>query len=157
MRHTSKGQRFESIIARADAALENNYCIEASTLYYALLEERLISIFEKFNIRLNKQQKMFYCIDEIKKFIQNGKSVTLSNGMQIDVGPLLGKEFDIQLLDDMDNWRNRRNSVIHDFAKQSIPYSDVEDWAEEGKNLVRKFNSGTMRLKRNLQKYDPSI
>lgn len=157
MRHTIKGQRLEDIISRADEALEKKYCIEASTIYYAILEERLISIFDKLNITLKPRQKMHHCITEIKKFIQNGHQVTLNNGKKLNIGPLLSVDFSTQLLDDMNSWRDKRNKVIHDFAKQSIPYSDIEVLAREGKQIVRDFNASAMRFKNNLKKHDPSI
>jgi hypothetical protein len=157
MRRTIIGQRLEDIISRADNALDKKYCIEASTIYYAILEERLISLFEKLNITLNRNQKMHHCITEMKKFIQDGLQVALKNGKIINVGPLLAGDFTIQLLDDMDAWRDKRNRVIHDFAKQTIPYSDIEELAIEGKKIVRDFNASVMRFKNKLKKHDSSI
>ncbi|GIQ70826.1 hypothetical protein DUZ99_16680 [Xylanibacillus composti] len=135
-RHTAKGKRFEGLIERADKALDNGYCIEASTIYYAILEERLISVLTKFGCTIDRWQKMHYCINKLK-------TLTATNS-------LARAAFDTSLLDTMDAWRDRRNEVIHDFAKMDIPYNDIEEWAKEGKSLLRQFNAAAMRLKKRI-------
>lgn len=156
-RYTVKGKRIAGLIDRGDKALEQNFYIEASTIYYAIMEERLHSTFEKFNIHLTKKQKMYYCLTELKKFKSEGKTIVYENGMQIDLGPLINKHFSDNLLEDMNKWRSQRNSIIHDYAKTDIEYTDIKPWADRGKELLREFNSRVMTLKKDLKKLNAPL
>ncbi|PFU61797.1 hypothetical protein COK90_11545 [Priestia megaterium] len=151
-RLTEKGKRFEDLINRADKALENNYCIEASTIYYAILEERFYSIFPKIDINIPNGEKMFHCIRRLKKISQEGHQIRINNSEYKEIGSLISSIFDDSLLNGIDSWRAKRNDIIHDFAKQDIPYSDIEVWADEGKHYLRDFNACVMRFKKSLEK-----
>lgn len=55
------------------------------------------------------------------------------------------------------NWREQRNSVIHDFAKQDMDYSEIRKSAIEGQKLFRELLSSTQRFKKQYNKYKNNI
>ena len=132
MRETIKGKRFEELLERADTALSEKYYVESITLYYAFIEERMISLFNRLGYTLNKKQKLWYCIDQLKK-------------LKIETF------FSSTLLHELDVWREERNDVIHDYAKEDIPYSNLEKTAETGKRLGRDLSAAIMRHKKSLK------
>lgn len=137
-RFTVKGKRFENLIFRADNALAHNYCIEASTIYYAIMEERFISVFGKLGVTLNKKQKIAYCIEQL---------IELRKTNQI-----VANTFSLDLLKNIDQWRSQRNGIIHDFAKQEISYEQISEWAKIGQKLMKQLNASVMRFKKQLYK-----
>ena len=52
------------------------------------------------------------------------------------------------MIDNIQKWREKRNDVIHDLAKQNTDYSDLEVLATEGKDYFRKYTSLIMFLKK---------
>ncbi|PEU04106.1 hypothetical protein CN527_04540 [Bacillus cereus] len=152
-----KAIRFENLIDRADAALEQDFCIEASTIYYAIIEERFHSIFDKINVQVNKNAcKMYHSIKRILNIIDNGHfcenetNNSLDNKLDEELRNLIIQEYDRALLLRLDSWRYKRNDIIHDFAKVDMNYDEVRQWASEGKVLLRALLSSTQRLKRKL-------
>ncbi|KXO03083.1 hypothetical protein AYK81_28750 [Bacillus thuringiensis] len=152
-----KAIRFESLIDRGDAALEQDFCIEASTIYYAIIEERFHSIFDKINVQVNKNTcKMYQSIKRMLNIIDNGHFIENENKNKIDnkldegLRDLIIQEFDRDLLLRLDGWRDKRNDIIHDFAKVDMNYDEVRGWATEGKLLLRALLSSTQRLKKKI-------
>jgi hypothetical protein len=131
MRQNEKGKRFEELIERADNALEKGFFIECITLYYAFIEERMISLLERLGYTLNRRKKLHYCINQLKELGLDGF-------------------FSTSLLDDLDIWRNERNDMIHDYAKESVEYDSLQQTAENGKKLGRELAAAIMRHKKSL-------
>lgn len=152
-----KAVRFENLIDRGDAALAQDFCIEASTIYYAIIEERFHSIFDKINVQVNKNScKMFQSIKRILNIIDNGHFVedetknNSSNKLDENLRNLIIQEYDRDLLIRLNSWRAKRNDIIHDFAKVDMDYDEVRNWTAEGKVLLRELLSSTQRLKKKI-------
>ncbi|WP_434182271.1 hypothetical protein [Bacillus thuringiensis] len=152
-----KAIRFEDLIDRGDAALKQDFCIEASTIYYAIIEERFHSIFDKINIQVNKNScKMYQSIKRMLNIIDNGHFVEnetnnkMDNKLDEELRNLIIQEYDRDLLLELDSWRGKRNDIIHDFAKVDMNYDEVRNWANEGKILLRELLSSTQRLKKKI-------
>ncbi|MER2077415.1 hypothetical protein [Psychrobacillus psychrotolerans] len=159
VRITDKGIRFEMLIKRADTALENDYCIEASTIYYAIIEERFHSILDTLEVTYNKRNcKMYHGIQRMKNilstghYVENPQENSIDNLLDYRISTLMQQEYDINLLINLDIWRVKRNSITHNFAKENMDYNDVRDWAKEGKNLLRNLLSSTMRFNKKKKK-----
>ena len=54
------------------------------------------------------------------------------------------------MIDNIQKWREKRNDVIHDLAKQNIDYSDLEVLVTEGRDYFRKYTSRIMSLKKKI-------
>lgn len=137
-RLTQKGIRFEDLIARADFALDNEFYLESSWICYSIIEERLISIFSKIGITLNRRQKMDYCLKKI--------NIMRSDNVLID------KYFSVVLIENLDDWRDRRNKIMHDLAKEEIAFEEFESLAKEGRTLLGSLATQIMKFKKELTK-----
>lgn len=148
-RYTEKGQRFEFLVRRIDEAILAQYYVEASSLTYALLEERTYSLLDKLGITYKTRDKLFNCLEIFKEEI--GKRNLAAGTVHCDLYDWLNSEFLISgLVDRIDQWRKTRNNVTHDLAKESIAYEELKDFAEEGRKVFREYTALIMRLKRRL-------
>lgn len=142
VRHTDKWKRFEFLINKADTALEMDFCIEASSIYYALIEERFHSMFDLIGVPINKrQQKVYHCIQRLLNIIDNGHYVesisqnSSENKLYSNIRNLIIQEFNRNLLIEIDSWRQNRNSITHDFAKVDMDYNDILNYEKKEKTF----------------------
>ena len=47
----------------------------------------------------------------------------------------------LKLLTDVDNWRDKRNKLIHDLVNTELTYDDIKKIAINGYELVNKLNN----------------
>lgn len=162
VRHTEKGVRFEDIIERADRAIEENYGIEGGIIYFAIIEDRVSEIlkilapneytskesfFNKLNRLINLSKNGKIClINQNEKNNQNYSNNAVLN--------LFKTEFDITLLENIDRWRESRNSIIHAYASENITYTEVMVWSTQGKEYGRLFLSSCMRFKKKIKRIE---
>lgn len=159
VRHTNKGERFEKLIKKGDMALKKDFCIEASTIYYALIEERFYSFFDLIGVSINQRDiKVYHCIQMLLNIIDNGHYAEQPSDNSDDnlVDPnlrtLIISEYKRGLLIDINKWRVKRNSITHDFAKVDINYNDIRKYAKSGKKHLRELLSSSQRFKKKLKK-----
>ena len=152
-RKNEKGQRFEFLVKRIDEAIAAGYYIEASSLSYALLEERTYSLLDKIGVTYSHSDKLFNCLELIKKAINNRNITVSSNNFTSDqiIAWLKSQFLDSNLVNRIDDWRKKRNDVTHDLAKETIDYSELVEFANEGKDIFRNYTSLIMKLKKLLK------
>lgn len=145
-----KGKRFEFLVGKIDKALDDNYYIEAMALTYSLFEERTYKLLERLNIPRKNGDKIFQCLTYFKDYVMNKKiSVMPCKCSSDELTKWLQKEFlDSGLIDKIQIWRNKRNDVTHDLAKQDIDYENLEITAKEGRDYFRKYTALIMELKK---------
>ena len=149
-RKDKKGKRFEFLVSRTDEALEEGYYMEAIALTYALMEERTYRLLNRLGIRYGSRDKIAQCISYLRdSIVQKNISVVVGKMGTDALCDWLNQEFlSSGLLDDIDAWRKRRNDAIHDLAKGSIQYADMETIAEDGRKYFREYTAVIMRLKK---------
>lgn len=138
-RHTAKGNRFESLIGKADLALENEFYLEAISICYAIIEERLRSVLIKtHNPTLGKKHKVDSCLKKIKAVKKTDA--------------LLAKYFTPDLLKKIDDWKEERNDVMHELAEEGINFPKIVTCATEGRELLAELAATIMRWKKEFTK-----
>lgn len=149
-RHDPKGLRFEFLIKRIDEALAAGYYVEALALTYSLFEERTYKLLERLDIQRKNKDKLHQCLVYFEDHVANGTiNVTPSRCTQTDLIDWLKTEFlDSNLITDIQNWRDERNTVTHDLAKQDIDYSALHAVAQKGRDYFRTYTSLIMKLKK---------
>jgi len=152
-RNDEKGQRFEFLVKRIDEAIDAGYYIEASSLSYALLEERTYSLLDKIGVTYRHSDKLFDCLELLKKAINNRNITVSSNEFTCNeiIDWLKSQFLDSDLVNRINDWRKKRNDVTHDLAKETIDYSELVKFAKEGKNIFRNYTSLIMKLKKMLK------
>jgi len=145
-----KGKRFEFLVARIDEAIIAGYYVEAMAITYSLMEERTYSLLNKLQINYKNRDKLHQCLVYLEQHIVN-RTVTVAPSMisQDDLIDWLKAEIiDSKLVEDIQIWRGNRNDITHDLAKQTIDYSSIESYANQGSVYFRKYTSIIMKLKK---------
>lgn len=151
-RLSDKGKRFEELIHRIDRALTEGFYVEAMAITYALMEERTYSILDKLNISYKNKDKLYQCLTYLETHIKTSNLTCNPTSMNIgDFTTWLDAELiQSKMIFSIQEWRKRRNDVIHDLAKQTIEYEDLKSPAMDGRNLFRKYTAIIMKIKKNI-------
>lgn len=147
-----KGQRFEFLVGRIDEALDAKYYIEAMALTYSLFEERTYKLLDRLNIPRRNSDKIYQCLHYFENNVKNKTiSVMPRTGSEDELIEWLQTEFlDSALIDNIQAWRDKRNNITHDLAKQDIDYASLAAVAHEGRNYFRRYTALIMKLKKML-------
>ena len=145
-----KGKRFEFLVGRIDEAISSGFYIEAMALTYALMEERTYSLLDKLKINYKNSDKLYQCLKYLDKHIIERTITVTPSKMSLDelMDMLKTELIDSKLIDDVQLWREQRNNITHDLAKENITYSSIEIYACQGNVYFRKYTSIIMKIKK---------
>lgn len=125
-----KGKRFEFLIGRIDEALVSGFYVEAMALTYSLLEERTYSLLDKLQIRYKSRDKLHQCLVYLESQILNRTVAVALSQISLDelIDWLKVELIDSGLINDIQVWRDKRNGITHDLAKQNIDYPSIAEF-----------------------------
>ena len=141
MSSISKGKFYKKMLKRFLDAKKAGYYLEASWIAYANFEDRIYSVLDKTGgIPLNNRG--------IPISIHH-RLVLLKRRRNSD--PKLKRAFyDENIIDDVMNWKNRRNPLMHSLMKTPRKIEDVNNelksLAEDSESILRDFNSAVLRF-----------
>lgn len=137
----SKRNSYEEIIHRLDSALDQGFNLEASWITYALFEDRTTSALAKSGGVLVSKNNSFISI-EVK--LKELKSRSLTHAGLQRAGLINA------LLDEIIDWKNKRNALMHTLAEVPRPWEDINNDAQnlaiEGREIIARYSSAIMRL-----------
>lgn len=151
-RKDEKGKRFEFLISRIDESIEKGFYVEAMAITYALFEERTYRILDRLNIAYRNRDKLHACLEKFENAI-NDRTISISTkNIELDgLIDLLDNELiKTNLISDIQDWRDKRNKVVHDMAKMTIDYSGLKRTCEDGRQLFGKYSAIIMRIKKKI-------
>lgn len=64
----------------------------------------------------------------------------------------ISKHIDMELLDKINTWRDKRNKMVHNLIESSFASEDIKKIALEGNEIIKKFASKTTLITRYLDK-----
>lgn len=131
----SKGTRYRWLVRRMDDALDHGYFLEAISVAHAVLEDRLESVLHEMGV--TPQRSLYARLDTVLRLTHEREEIR--------------DAFSGDLLNRIDQWRTRRNKVMHTLAAEESVGGDLEAAAHEGASLAREAASAVMRLKRRVR------
>lgn len=141
-----KYENYREQFKRLNKALANGFNLEAMFIEYAILEDRTESILRHAGLweaYLKKQRSGFPTIDSKIKYIikhaENKKAI-------------MHKYFSDDLLDEIINWKNQRNRLIHALLKQQLVHNEVNELAQRGNELVKMMRNRASSCNRRYDK-----
>ena len=151
-RKDEKGRRFEFLISRIDEALEKGFYVEAMAITYALFEERTYRLLDRLDVQYRPRDKLYDCLGKLEKAIHDRTITVVTKRMTIDDfrDMLDSTLIASNLIADIQDWRRKRNDVIHDLAKTTIDYNSLESTSEDARNLFIKYSAIIMKIKKNI-------
>ena len=135
-----KYANYKEQMGRLEKALGEAFYLEAIFIEYAVIEDRMESILrhsEKFNPK--------------KHWNLNGKLRRVEE-MQREKQGLVRKYISEKLLQEIDQWKDLRNTLIHALMKQELHTEDLRDAALQGKELTKTLCSKATSYRRALEK-----
>ncbi|MDD0968304.1 MULTISPECIES: hypothetical protein [Pseudomonas] len=133
-----KSYKYGELISRMESAVEEEFYLEACWIAYSILEDRLTSILKESGGGHEKIRMMGPKLKEI-----NTRTASNLN---------MRKAFFGNMLIDVEQWKNKRNSLMHAMADESRTIFEIDDdamtLAKEGKEIVRTLCAACRRFKK---------
>lgn len=141
-----KYENYKEQFKRLNKAMNNRFYLEAIFISYAIMEDRTESI-------LRHAGKWEQCV----KRSRNGapgihfKINKIKNLADQNVS-LLNKYFSDDLLDNILEWKDERNRMIHALMKQSLTTDILESLAVQGKEYARTLANRSGNFSRAIER-----
>lgn len=139
-----KYENYKEQMKRLKAAMTNQFYLEAIFIEYAILEDRLESAL-RHSGKWHPKPDQHTSID---------RKVRLLMAQAEEKKSLAQKYFQPELMQEILDWKNRRNPLMHSLMKQQLHTEDLAGLATEGLVLVKQvsnevslFNRATERMK----------
>ena len=137
MTNYEKRDRYAELNETLRKALEQEFYYEAICIEHAILEDRVISLFKHANLDMP---------------FQLGAKLEKLKTNQIFKDEYISKHIDMELLDKNNNWRDKRNKMVHNLIESSFASEDIKEIAQEGNEIIKKFASKTTLVTKYLDK-----
>lgn len=138
-----KYENYKEQNTRLKKAMDNKFYLEAVFIEYAIMEDRTESILRYENSTINS--KGFVSINQkiskIEKLIENKKG-------------LPGKYFTVEFMEQIREWKNRRNALIHALIKKNTTTQELIDLAEEGRQITKDLCRLSTNYKRAVKRLE---
>ena len=137
MTNYEKRDRYAELNETLRKALEQEFYYEAIFIEHAILEDRVISLFKHANLDMP---------------FQLGAKLEKLKTNQIFKDDYISKHIDMELLDKINTWREKRNKMVHNLIESSFASEDIKEIAQEGNEIIKKFASKTTLVTKYLDK-----
>ena len=131
---------------RLNRAIASGFNLEAMFIAYSIMEDRSESVLKhagKYEKYLKKRGNRNPSIDskfkEILKCRSNRKD-------------LMYRYFSDELLDNILDWKDERNRMVHALLKQELTSEELENLALQGKEYARQFCNRATNYRRALER-----
>ena len=124
-----KYYNYKEQFERLNKALKNEFYLEAIFIEYAILEDRTESVL--------RHAGLWEAYMKGKKMANIGTKLTFIKNKASAKSCSLHPYFKDSLLDQLRDWKNKRNPLIHDLLNQKMGPDDLKNLAIEGSDLVR--------------------
>ena len=136
-----KYENYKEQFKRLNKAIHSNFYLEAMFIAYAIMEDRTESILSYEGNEINSDRFV-----SINRKLKRIKQLAERNNS------LLARYFSDTLIDEILEWKEERNSLMHALMKQSLTTEDLEIVALKGKDLARKLANRATSYRRALER-----
>lgn len=131
---------------RLNRAIANGFNLEAMFIAYSIMEDRSESVLKhagKYDRYIEKLKGRNPSIDSKIKEILKCRS---------DRKDLMYRYFSDELLDNILDWKDERNRIVHALLKQELTSEELENLALQGKEYARQFCNRATNYRRALER-----
>ena len=126
-----KYENYKEQMERLKKAMTNRFYLEAIFIEYAILEDRLESAL-RHSGKWQPKPDQHTSID---------RKVKLLMAQATEKKSLAQKYFQLEMMQAVLDWKNRRNPLMHSLMKQQLHTGDLSGLAEEGLALVKQVGN----------------
>jgi len=123
-----KYDNYKEQFKRLNKAINNNFYLEAMFIAYAIMEDRLESILSYEGNEINS-----------KNFVSINKKLQKVKRIAERKNSLPARYFSDSLIDEILEWKEKRNKLMHALMKQALTTEELCTTALQGKILARKL------------------
>ena len=131
MKNYKKNQSYKELMEDLALAIEKEFYYEAIFIEYAIFEDRTESLVRHSKLEHDLKPKEFNLFNKINliKNAQEFKSFYCN------------KHEIVKILNEVNDWREIRNKLIHDLVNTEFTSDDIKEIATKGYELVTKLNN----------------
>lgn len=133
--NSDKREVYRMLMGSLKVAICKEFWYEAIFLEYAILEDRLHSILEH-----NGKISSYNMANNIKKIT----NIIMKNKKGVE------KYFSKEILSELDDWRRKRNVLVHTLATLKYDDSEVKKVAQEGYVITKEISNRATNYRRYL-------
>ena len=141
-----KYENYKEQFKRLNKAMNNQFYLEAIFISFAIIEDRTESVLRhagKWDAYLKRRGRYQVTLDSkinyISTFAREKKS-------------LLNKYFGDGILDEIIEWKDERNKLMHALMKQALTTEELNNTAVEGKRLARVIANKATNYRRAIER-----
>ena len=135
-----KNFNYKVFMQRLSDSVYLGYYIEAISLEYAIMEDRLMSVLKHSkNFSANNHNSLHKKIIALK-FMNNMRDSISKYYISNDI------------LDLINAWKNQRNKIVHDLMNNHFDFEVIKEMAINGYEIVKILNNKTTCLNRKFDK-----
>ena len=130
-----KYENYKEQFKRLKMAMSHCFYLEAMFICYAIMEDRTESILVhagKWDAYLKKRGRYQVTIDSKIKYIKSFSTQKNS---------LANKYFGDEILDEIIEWKDERNRIMHALMKQNLTTEELEGLASRGEMLAKTITN----------------
>lgn len=133
MTNKEKNEQYMVLMSRLKRAIEGEFYYEAIFIEYAILEDRAESLLKHAKLPL---------YDEYDRPLNlNSKLNTIKHSSKFNMDDYVKKHITRDLISNIHNWKNRRNTLIHDLVESNYYDEQIMDIALDGYEIIKLLNS----------------
>lgn len=132
-----KHETYKMLMGRLKVAIDKEFWYEAIFLEYAMLEDRLHSVIIHGGETINN--RMIDNIKKVRKMVEKQRSG-------------IGKYFDGEILNEVNDWRDKRNGLVHSLATKEYDNDQVKKVAQDGHDIIKRFSNKTTNYRRYMER-----
>ena len=144
--NAQKHENYREQFVRLKRALASEFYLEAIFIEYTIIEDRTESILRhaaKWDACVKKQRGRFLTLEKkieyIKEIAREKKSIA-------------HKYFSDTLMDEILEWKEERNRLIHALLKQTLTTEEVSEIAHTGERLTKELRTRTTNFSRTIER-----
>ena len=144
--NVQKYENYKEQFKRLNKAMNNQFYLEAIFISYAIIEDRTESILHhagKWDAYLKRRGRYQVTLDSKINYISNFAREKKS---------LLNKYFGDGILDEILEWKEKRNKLMHALMKQSLTTEILESLAIQGKEYARVLTNKSGSYRRAIER-----
>jgi len=138
----AKDYNYKVLIARMREAISDEFYLEASWIAYAILEDRLVSALDETGGAKKANGAPIMMMGPKVGVLRS----TMPSNLHLRAAFLDGK-----LFDELDSWKDQRNTLMHAMADETLDIPAIDELAlevaTEGDRLATEFCAACRRLK----------
>ena len=149
--NAQKHENYREQFVRLKKALASEFYLEAIFIEYTIIEDRTESILRhagKWDAYLKKRGRYQVTLDSkiayIQDFAREKKSIA-------------HKYFSDTLMDEILEWKEERNRLIHALLKQTLTTEEVSEIAHRGERLTKEIRTRATNFSRALERINNRI